>query len=382
MTTEREEPRDQPEMSRDEPEMSRDQPEKSRKRRVVVAALGVFVAVTVVSVLLVRTLSADGSSDGSGGPGSYATTEAAVRDLTLTQTLNGVVAYRGLRALSPGRSGVITQLPLVDEQFGSGEVLMRIDDRPVVLLTGKVPAWRDLRPGMSDGADVKELEAALLALGYGTKADGYPDGHWDARTTNAVEEFQGKTGAVVDGVVSLGDVVFAPGPIRVAKLDAHPGGPATPGASVMKVSDTVRVVMLDLDPLDRNLMKQGAPLEVEFPSGDKVAATVQSISTTLEMNADNKGVYKVTASLKQPSEAKDLVLAPVTVHYRTVVAKGVLSVPATAIVGTPGGGYAVDVVSGKNGGLKREPVKLGAWGDGFVAITGDVPAGSQVEVPK
>jgi multidrug efflux pump subunit AcrA (membrane-fusion protein) len=100
------------------------------------------------------------------------------------------------------------------------------------------------------------------------------------------------------------------------------------------------------------------------------------------MNADNKGVYKVTANLKQPSADKNLVLAPVTVHYRTVVAKGVLSVPATAIVGTPGGGYAVDVVSGKNGGLKRTPVKLGAWGDGFVAITGGVPAGSQVKVPK
>jgi len=355
----------------------------TKKRRVVVAALGAFVAVTVVSVLLVEALTAAGSSDGSGGgQGAYATAEAAVRDLTLTQTLNGVVAYQGLRSLSPGRSGVITQLPAVDEQFGSGEVLMRIDDRPVVLLAGKVPAWRDLRPGMSDGADVKELEAALLALGYGTKADGYPDDHWDSRTTGAVEEFQEKTGAVVDGVVSLGDVVFAPGPIRVAKLDAHPGGPAAPGTSVMKVSDTVRVVMLDLDPLDRNLMKQGAPLEVEFPSGDKVAATVQSISTTLEMNADNKGVYKVTASLKKPSADKDLVLAPVTVHYTTVVAEDVLSVPATAIVGVPGGGYAVDVVPGKNGGSKRVPVKLGAWGDGFVAITGSVPVGSQVEVPK
>ncbi|MFC9845673.1 peptidoglycan-binding protein [Streptomyces sp. NPDC060223] len=345
------------------------------------AVLCVFVAVTVVSVLLVRTLPTTSPSDG-GGQGSYATAEAAVRDLTLTQTLNGVVAYQGLRALSPGRSGVITQLPAVDEQFDSGDVLMRIDDRPVVLLAGKVPAWRDLRPGMSDGADVKELEAALLALGYGTKGDGYPDGHWDSRTTDAVEEFQGKTGAVVDGVVSLGDVVFASGPVRVAKLDAHPGGPAAPGTSVMKVSDTVRVVMLDLDPLDRNLMKQDAPLEVEFPSGDRVAATVQSISTTLEMNADNKGVYKVTASLEQPSAGKDLVLAPVTVHYTTVVAKDVLSVPATAIVGTPGGGYVVDVVSAKDGGLERVPVKLGAWGDGFVAITGDVPAGSQVEVPE
>lgn len=356
---------------------------KTGKRRVVTAVLGASVAMTGLSVLLVGTLSATGSSDGGdGGQGAYATAEAAVRDLTLTQTLNGVVAYQDLRALSPGRSGVVTQLPEVDEQFGSGDVLMRIDDRPVVLLTGKVPAWRDLRPGMSDGADVRELETALLALGHGTKGDGFPDEHWDARTTEAVEEFQGKSGAVVDGVVSLGAVVFAPGPIRVAKLDAHLGGPAVPGTSAMKISDTVRVVLLDLDPLDRNLMKQGAPLEVEFPSGDKVAATVKSISTTLEMNADNKGVYKVTASLKKPSADKDLVLAPVTVHYTTVVAKGVLSVPATAIVGTPGGGYAVDVVSEKDGALKRTPVQLGAWGDGFVAITGGVLAGSKVEVPK
>ncbi|MFJ4788686.1 peptidoglycan-binding protein [Streptomyces sp. NPDC088794] len=360
-----------------------EKPGKTGKRRVVMAVLGASAAITGLSVLLVGTLSATDSSDGGdSGQGAHTTAEAAVRDLTLTQTLNGVVAYQNLRALSPGRSGVVTQLPQVDAQFGSGEVLMRIDDRPVVLLTGKVPAWRDLRPGMSDGTDVQELETALLALGYGTKGDGFPDGHWDARTTKAVEEFQGKTGAVVDGVVSLGDVVFAPGPIRVAKLDAHPGGPAVPGTSAMKVSDTVRVVMLDLDPLDRNLMKQGAPLEVEFPSGDKVAATVRSISTTLEMNADNKGVYKVTASLRKPSADTDLVLAPVTVHYTTVVAKDVLSVPATAIIGTPGGGYAVDVVSGNGGAHKRTSVQLGAWGDGFVAITGGVPAGTEVEVPK
>jgi hypothetical protein len=47
----------------------------------------------------------------------------------------------------------------------NGEQLAEIDGEPLFVLTGSVPAWRELTPGES-GPDVTELQKALAALGY------------------------------------------------------------------------------------------------------------------------------------------------------------------------------------------------------------------------
>jgi hypothetical protein len=49
---------------------------------------------------------------------------------------------------------------------GAGQVLAEVSGRPVVLLPGAVPAYRDLRPGAT-GADITQLQEALRGLGYG-----------------------------------------------------------------------------------------------------------------------------------------------------------------------------------------------------------------------
>jgi peptidoglycan hydrolase-like protein with peptidoglycan-binding domain len=229
--------------------------------------------------------------------------------------------------------------------------------------------------------DIAQLEAALLALGYGKQGSGYPDAHWDATTTDAVKQFQEKLGASTDGVLSLGEVVFTAGDVHVAKLNTHVGAQATPNGPVMTVSATARVVTLDLDPLDRDLIAPGAPVQVELPSGAKASGKVTAVGTSLEMSAEDKQVYKVQVALDDPAQAGDLALAPVTVRYAVTVAAQVLSVPVSAILGTPGGGYAVDVRT-PEGEHRRVPVQLGAWGDGYVQVTGELAAGDTVEVPK
>lgn len=340
---------------------------------VVVAAAAVIGIVTV----------AQQTSSGSGDEEqiTFGTAKAAVRDLVRTESLNGVIAYRDIRDLSSAQTGIITRLPDAGDDLHSGETLLAINEQPVVLLNGPVPAWRDLEAGITDGIDVQQLEAALLALGYGKPGSGYPDTHWSATTTEVVKQFQAKAGAVTDGVLSLGEVVFTPGDVHVSKVDNHVGGLATPAGSVLTVSSTERVVSLDLDPLDRDLIDEGVPVEVELPSGEKAPGKVDSVGTTLETNADNKQVFKVRVVLDDPAKAGDLALAPVTVHYAATVAPQALSVPVTAIIGVPGGGYAVDVLT-PDGGVQRVPVKLGAWGDGYVQVTGEVNSGDTVEVPQ
>lgn len=337
-----------------------------RMKLVVVAA----AAVTVIGVGAV-VLARGGATGEPGAP--VGTAAAAVRDLTRTDALSGVVAYQDMRDLSSAKTGIVTRLPEVGADLAPGSALMAIDEQPVVLLSGAVPAYRDLKAGVPDGVDVQQLETSL-----GMKN---PDAHWDSGTTGAVKAFQAKVGATPDGVLSLGEIVFTTGKVHVAKLTAHVGGLTTPELTVMTVQSTDRIVLVDVDPLDRDLIVAGTPVRVELPSGAKVAGKIGSVATTLEMNADNKPVYKVKITLDDPAEVASLALAPVTVHYVTTVAKQVLSVPVAAIVGVPGGGYAVDAV--ENGTTKRIPVQLGAWGDGYVQVTGgELAAGATVEVPK
>ncbi len=79
-------------------------------------------------------------------------------------------------------AGIITTLPARGEQFNEGDVLLTASERPVFLLQGEVPAYRDLYPGLS-GADVHQLEAALERLSLDP---GPVDGLFDEQTAAAV----------------------------------------------------------------------------------------------------------------------------------------------------------------------------------------------------
>jgi hypothetical protein len=67
------------------------------------------------------------------------------------------------------QAAVYTSLPESGDKVGCGGVLYRVDDRPVVLLCGTVPAYRALRVG-SQGRDVRQLNRNLHRLGYDTDA--------------------------------------------------------------------------------------------------------------------------------------------------------------------------------------------------------------------
>jgi hypothetical protein len=70
-------------------------------------------------------------------------------------------------APSPLKSGagVITTLPGRGDQLEEGNVLLTASGRPVFVLQGTIPVYRDLHPGLT-GEDVRQLEAALERLGF------------------------------------------------------------------------------------------------------------------------------------------------------------------------------------------------------------------------
>jgi hypothetical protein len=80
------------------------------------------------------------------------------------------------------KAGLIATLPLPNTQFEEGDVMLTASGRPLFVLQGETPAYRDLVPGIS-GNDVRQLEQGLERLGF---APGPIDGTYDQRTSAAV----------------------------------------------------------------------------------------------------------------------------------------------------------------------------------------------------
>jgi hypothetical protein len=79
-------------------------------------------------------------------------------------------------------TGLIATLPLPKTQFKEGSVVLTASGRPLFLLQGKTPVYRDLVPGIS-GDDVLQLEQGLKRLGF---TPGRIDGIYDQHTSDAV----------------------------------------------------------------------------------------------------------------------------------------------------------------------------------------------------
>ncbi len=145
-----------------------------------------------------------------------------------------------------------------------GQALYERDDKPVTLLYGPVPAFREMRAGCR-GSDVLQLERNLLALGYG--AGLYVDPRFDRATEAAVKRWQKSLNRTPTGRVGKGDVVFQPDQVKVASADAALADQVGPADPVLTVASTRPVVRAELDQGDVSLTAKGTRAEVELPSG-------------------------------------------------------------------------------------------------------------------
>ena len=89
-------------------------------------------------------------------------------------------------------TGVITTLPARGKQIEEGQVLLTASGRPIFLLQGDIPAYRDLYEGLS-GEDVRQLEAALKRLKFNP---GPVDGIYDEETNAAVADLYASAGYI------------------------------------------------------------------------------------------------------------------------------------------------------------------------------------------
>ncbi|MER6461978.1 efflux RND transporter periplasmic adaptor subunit [Streptomyces sp. NPDC001288] len=305
-------------------------------------------------------------------------TQKVVRgDLVAQVIVPGSVQFTGARAVTNHLTGVITWVPDANSVVRQGRKLYSVDDTPVILLHGDLPAWREFKPGMSDGEDVRMLEESLAELGY----TGFTvDDEFSAQTEAAVKRWQKNTGLPQTGRIELGRVVFAPGPLRIASVQAHPGDPATNGQDVVRASGSRQRVSAQVPEEDQDMAVQGAKAAVELPDGTRIAGVVSSVGS-LKNGQEGKKILPITVRLDSPRSVQKLQNADVAVVLKRTAAKNVLTVPVTALVPALGGGYAVQVVDG--GTVRLVTVRTGAFANGRVEISGSgVGEGARVGVPR
>lgn len=342
---------------------------------LAVAALGTAVVVNV---------GAAGGGETPRGPDPSATTAAVRRgDLSDSTSVQGTLGYGGERELKAGVAGTVTWMRRSGSRADRDDRLFELDGRPVRLMYGTRPMYRVLKTGL-EGPDVRQVEKNLSALGYGQGMT--VDKKYTEATAAAVKHWQEAHGVDATGTIGPDAVVFAPGPVRVGGRDAALGDRVAPGAPVVTVTGTDRVVVLELDVAQAGTLNKGTKVTVELPGGRTVKGSVRSVGTTAAADGgqgaggDDTPKVKVVIAFDDPGKAAGLDRAPVTVNITTHTSEDVLSVPVQALLALPGGGYGVRVVDGA--GRRIVEVELGVFGEGRVEVTGDgLSEGTKVEVP-
>jgi hypothetical protein len=303
----------------------------------------------------------------------------------------GILTYR---ARSDGSAydvinrarGTYTRLPDAGDTVDCGAVLYRVDDRPVLLLCGPTPAYRSLSKGDS-GSDVAELNAALVGLGYATRAELHPSSDsFGSATAIALEKLQSKLGEDRTGSLALGQAVFLPESLRIAEVIGEPGGSAGTGARVLSATSDMPEVQVALDPSQQGEVKAGDPVQITLPGNIRATGTVARLGRVAQVPAEQGGsaggaTIPAYVSLDDPAEGRGLDRAPVQVEITSRGVEGVLSVPVTAIAGRSGGGFAIEVVRA-DGRRELVDVKLGLFdtATGRVQVEGGVHEGDKVVV--
>jgi peptidoglycan hydrolase-like protein with peptidoglycan-binding domain len=156
-------------------------------------------------------------------------------------------------------SGTYTAVPEEDDLLEQGDVIAEVDDRPVVLLYGDLPAYRTLQYGRSpsEGADVEQLETALVALGYDPDGDVTVDEEFDWYTEQMVEDWQEDMGMDDDGAVNLGEVVFLPEAVEIESVPIAVGDTAGQGPVAMVFSSATGAEGADVEQLEWALDRMG-----------------------------------------------------------------------------------------------------------------------------
>jgi peptidoglycan hydrolase-like protein with peptidoglycan-binding domain len=359
-------------------------PRQRRLRWLVTLAVVVAVGGAVSGYLMVTGSNPTPVAEGEPVPG---TATATTTTLVETENIDGTLGYGEPVPLTNRLAGTITSTAAEGGTVARGQALYAVDQRPVVLLYGGVPAYRALHLGVI-GEDVRQFEENLRAIGY----IGFTiDETYNDATDRAVRRWQLDLGVEQTGVVELGRVVFLGDAVRVAEVRARPGDAAVPEQPVLTYTGTTRLVTAAVDADQRVLAVPGSEVTVTLPGDGRVAATIAGVGTVAaveetatESERETAPTFAVTCTIADQQALAGLDGAPVTVALVGQRRENVLAVPVAALLALREGGYGVQVVTGSATDSTTDivAVETGMFAGGLVEVSGSgLAEGTVVAVP-
>ncbi|CAL9293312.1 peptidoglycan-binding protein [Streptomyces sp. SudanB182_2057] len=417
----------------DEPRKAPTPPRGRRGRRTALIACAVVV---VAAVAVVGALGLGGGDDGdpSAPPRSGSVVSVTRATLTERTSLEGQLGYGTELPLPVKAQGTVTWLPKTGATVERGDELLRVDDRPVILMYGSLPMYRSLglatqenEQGSDDqnpdeqqqndgggagkspnpsgaqapggtgtdrghgssraprelkGMDVMQFEANLAALGY----TGFTvDEKFTDLTAAAVKRWQKSLGVAETGTVDVGDVIYSASKVRIGQPGTRLGSAV--GENTLTYTGTTRKVTVNASATEAAWAVRGARVTVRLPNGDSAqgeVATIGKQATAPEGGGGEGGgtaqpaTIPVTITIEDQRAVGRLESGPVTVEYVGKEARDVLTVPVSALVALAEGGHGLETADGR-----FVAVKTGMFADGNVEVSGAaVREGMKVRIPE
>jgi hypothetical protein len=302
-----------------------------------------------------------------------ATAQVTRTTLVETRTESGTLRYGDPVPVRARATGTLTWIAAEGATVTRGEPLFKIDERPVVALYGAVPMYRTVSYRV-EGADVWQLQENLVELGY---AEFAMDGSYTQATTAAVLTWQADLGLDRTGIVEPAQVVFTPGPVRIAEPIAQVGDLLGSDAPlILNYTSSTRIVSVALHVVDQALAVVGSAVTVTLPDERTVEGIMAEVGTVV-----TEEEFEVTVTIADQAALGTLEAAPVEVDFVSATRADVLTVPVAALLALAEGGYGVEIVEGNT--TRIVPVKTGMFADGRVEVSGAAIAeGMRVGVPR
>lgn len=372
-----------------------------RRRRVILLAVAGLAVVAAIGGLLVSTTIKSPAQQAAEtrSPGLTRLT-APVQRTVITNTVqaDGVVGKPARVSSLSGGGGagggpgnaqqVVTRIfRPVGSTVEPGNAIIEVAGRPLFVLPGTVPAYRDMLPGET-GSDIAQLQAGLQELGFSTGGD--ESGVYGAGTAAAVGAFYHDLGYTAPMVpvgtkapaggkahkqpkaaeVPLSEIMFVPRfPARVVGLGGKVGTVAS--GSLVTLAMGNPGIKGQLNPAFAAQVRPGMRVRITAQgSSATVHGTITSVGTaTQTAKSISGGIYlpmNVRPDKPLPpamGPGQDVILS--IKAGRTSAA--MLAVPEAAVFGGQDGRDYVSKVTGPDT-VARVAVQVVTEGDGLVGI--------------
>lgn len=351
------------------------------RRPIVVPALGLAVGslLGLTACSAPDQASADAAEEAETESVDTELVPAIRQDVVEMATLEASVGNGTVLTLPIEIEGTVTWAPAQGAMLRSGDVVVEVGERPVVLVIGESPLYRPLRLvvrgerdeagtriGALKGADVAQLQQYLLDEGFDDKGRLIVDETFGLSTQRAVKSWQTSVGHPATGVIDTSQMLFMTSEVLVSS-ELSVGQ----RFEQFDVSGTNTVLSVNGSTADRDFFPVGETIEVLSEPPTTGVVTRSSRITTED---GTRQFIEIIVDGVRPDDLGQ----SVQISGSLTRAEDALTVPVRALLAVSEGGWVVEVASGS--GTKRVEVEL-IEVVGTTAIVSGIEEGDEVVIP-